>query len=164
MHNGRCGLILKRWIQRRPCAEFGRLSLPGNDNLRFETTSTQASVIQEREEMVLRIFFVLVVIFMSPFSAVAEEDRGAAQLTLDGGSRGVVPFPHHRHQNTLGDCNACHNLFPKELGGIQRLKKEGKLVKKQVMNKHCIKCHKAQKKLGNPSGPKTCSKCHLKQG
>ncbi len=112
---------------------------------------------------VLRVLLILVLITMGALSVNASEDKGAEQLKLDGGSRGVVPFPHHRHQAVLGDCNVCHTLFPKESGGIARLKQEGKLVKKQVMNKHCIKCHKAQKKLGNPSGPKTCSKCHVKE-
>ena len=96
-------------------------------------------------------------------SAVAMENRGAEKIAIDGGSRGIVPFPHHRHQNVLGDCQVCHILFPQEKGGIKRLKKEGKLIKKQVMNKHCIKCHKDQKKMGNPSGPSTCSKCHQKK-
>ena len=94
------------------------------------------------------------------FSAAALENKGAAEITLDGGERGVVPFPHHRHQNKLGDCNICHAFFPQEQGAIVRLKKAGKLAPKQIMNKHCIKCHKAEKKAGHEAGPVTCSKCH----
>lgn len=109
------------------------------------------------------IFVALTMMLCAVFSAVALENQGAAQISLDGGSRGVVLFPHHRHQTVLNDCQACHTLFPQEQGGIIRLKKEGKLVKKQVMNKHCIKCHKAIKRTGAKSGPTTCSKCHMKK-
>lgn len=112
--------------------------------------------------MFVRIMLGMVVLMMAVVSAIAMENKGAETISLDGGSRGLVPFPHHRHQSVLGDCQVCHVLFPQEVGGITRLKKEGALVKKQVMNKHCIKCHKAQKKMGNPSGPSTCSKCHVK--
>jgi hypothetical protein len=42
------------------------------------------------------------------------------------------------------------------------MKAQGKLKPKHVMNKMCIKCHRAEKKAGNPSGPLTCSKCHVK--
>ena len=111
-----------------------------------------------------RILVVTLVLALTGIlSAAAVVNKGAEQITLDGGSRGVVPFPHHRHQTQLNDCNACHALFPQEQGGILRLKQEGKLVKKQVMNKHCIKCHKSTKKAGNKSGPTTCSTCHVRE-
>ena len=89
-------------------------------------------------------------------------NKGAPQIDLDGGSRGTVPFPHQKHQNTLGDCNACHQLFPQSAGAIAGLKGEGRLADKQVMNKLCIKCHRAEKAAGKPSGPTTCNKCHVK--
>jgi len=112
--------------------------------------------------MVRIIVAVLVLGLLGAAGVMAIENKGAAQITLDGGSRGVVLFPHHRHQNALNDCKICHTLFPQEQGGIARLKQDGKLVKKQVMNKHCIKCHKAKKKDGIKTGPTTCSKCHIK--
>jgi mono/diheme cytochrome c family protein len=31
-----------------------------------------------------------------------------------------------------------------------------------VMTKHCIKCHKTNKKRGEKTGPTTCAKCHTK--
>jgi hypothetical protein len=95
-------------------------------------------------------------------AAAALDNKGADAITMFGGSRGVVPFPHHLHQNTLGDCDACHSLFPQEQGAIERLKQEGKLAGKQVMNKHCVKCHRAEKKAGNKSGPIRCAQCHKK--
>lgn len=106
---------------------------------------------------------ILILMLASAWTVFAVQNGGAEQISLEGGSRGVVPFPHHRHQNTLQDCNVCHNLFPQEKGGIERLKSEGKLVKKQVMNKHCIKCHKNLKRQGSPTGPTTCAKCHVKE-
>ena len=89
-------------------------------------------------------------------------DNGAEEMLLEGGSRGNVPFPHRTHQEVLGDCNKCHDLFPQETGAITRLKKAGDLKKKQVMNKSCVKCHKSMKKGGGKSGPTTCSKCHVR--
>jgi hypothetical protein len=106
---------------------------------------------------------VALILMAGAVTAVSVQNGGAEQIALKGGSRGVVPFPHHRHQNALQDCNVCHSLFPQELGGIERLKAEGKLVKQEVMKKHCIKCHKALKRQGSPSGPTTCAKCHIRK-
>jgi hypothetical protein len=91
------------------------------------------------------------------------ENKGAAEIKLPGGKRGSVPFPHHQHQNKLGDCDICHAVFPQEAGIIETLKAEGKLKKKHVMNKLCTKCHKQKKKEGVKSGPTTCTKCHIKE-
>jgi hypothetical protein len=96
------------------------------------------------------------------FGATAMQDKGAPQITIDGGERGAVNFPHHLHQDKLGDCNTCHSYFPQEPHAIEKLKEEGKLVRKQIMNKLCIKCHKARKQAGEVAGPVTCSKCHHK--
>jgi len=76
--------------------------------------------------------------------------------------KGNVYFPHHMHQDNIKDCNVCHNLFPQQAGVIQDLKNLEKLKKKQVMNKKCLKCHRAKKKAGEKTGPTSCSKCHLK--
>ncbi len=112
--------------------------------------------------MARTMIFVLVLTLAGAITALAVENRGPAEMRLDGGSRGVVPFPHQRHQDTLGDCDVCHTLFPKEQGGIARLKREGVLVKKQVMKKHCIQCHQSKKKTGETAGPTKCAKCHVK--
>jgi hypothetical protein len=92
----------------------------------------------------------------------AGENMGAEDMSLYGGNRGKVPFSHLSHQNRLGDCDKCHALFPQNQGSIEELKSKGQLKKKQVMNKLCIKCHKAEKLAGNKSGPTTCSKCHIR--
>ena len=105
---------------------------------------------------------VVILIGACAWADMAVKNRGAEQLVIDGGSKGVVPFSHYLHQTILKDCNVCHTLFPQEQGGINRLKAEGKLVKQQVMKLHCIKCHKRLKREGSPSGPTTCIKCHVK--
>ena len=92
----------------------------------------------------------------------AAENRGAENMVLEGGSQGAVPFPHYSHQSRLGDCQVCHALFPQEAGSIQKLKAEGQLVGKKVMNTQCIKCHRTEKRAGNPSGPTSCTQCHQK--
>jgi hypothetical protein len=91
-----------------------------------------------------------------------EQNKGAVNLEMDGGKRGKVPFPHHQHQEKLGDCSVCHSIFPQKTGSIEELKAQGKLKKKYVMNKLCTKCHKETKKAGRKSGPTTCSKCHIR--
>jgi Cytochrome c7 and related cytochrome c len=89
-------------------------------------------------------------------------NKGAKSIEIDGGTRGKVPFPHHRHQENLSDCTICHSIFPQKSGSIEALKTDGKLKKKYVMNKLCTKCHKETKKAGGKTGPTTCSKCHIK--
>ena len=95
--------------------------------------------------------------------ASAVENKGREQIDIFGGSRGIVPFPHHAHQIRLGDCNICHAIFPPEPDALVTLKNSGRLKKKAVMNKQCIKCHKAEAAAGNKSGPTTCSKCHRRE-
>jgi len=96
-------------------------------------------------------------------SAAPAENKGAAEIKLDGGERGSVPFPHHRHQEKLNDCNMCHAFYPQKAGVIEELKAQGKFQKKQVMNKLCIKCHRQKKQEGLMAGPTTCAKCHIKE-
>jgi len=96
-------------------------------------------------------------------SGAPVENKGAAEIILPGGKRGLVPFPHHQHQDKLGDCDICHSFFPQKAGIIKALKAQGKLKKKHVMNKLCTKCHKQRKKEGVKAGPTTCKKCHIKK-
>ena len=106
------------------------------------------------------LFFAAVSVALS---GTPVENKGAAEIKLPGGTRGPVPFPHHKHQNNLVDCKICHSLYPQEPGIIEKLKAEGKLKKKQVMNKQCTKCHKENKKEGLKAGPVTCKQCHIKE-
>ena len=94
--------------------------------------------------------------------SVTDQDKGAANFKIDGGTRGKVPFPHHQHQENLGDCTICHSLFPQKTGSIEELKVQGKLKKKYVMNKLCTKCHRENKIAGLKTGPLTCNKCHIR--
>ena len=93
----------------------------------------------------------------------SEQDKGASEIELIGGKRGNVPFPHHLHQEKLGDCQICHAVFEQKSGSIQTLISHGKIKKKYVMNKLCTKCHKEKKKAGEKSGPTTCKRCHIKK-
>lgn len=107
------------------------------------------------------LIFIIAVFFMTTLG-IAIENKGTNDKDLFGGQNGKVPFPHRLHQNKLGGCNDCHSVFPREQGAIENMKKTGTLQAKEVMNKLCIKCHKAEKQAGNKSGPLTCSKCHVK--
>jgi hypothetical protein len=92
----------------------------------------------------------------------AAENQGAENIELQGSKNGKVLFPHRRHQKNLADCQICHAIFPQEAGAIEKLKAQGALENKYVMNKLCTKCHREKKKAGQPSGPMICAKCHHK--
>ena len=94
--------------------------------------------------------------------SLAETNNGAKEMVIPSGNQGDVKFPHHQHQETLKDCMLCHDLFPQQAGAISDLKQKGVLAQKQVMNKQCVKCHKARKEAGEKSGPVTCTPCHTK--
>jgi hypothetical protein len=95
-------------------------------------------------------------------TAIAVENRGADAMRLPGGSRGEVPFPHYKHQDSLKDCQICHAVFPQQKGGIEKMKADGQLKPKYVMNRLCTKCHKEKKRAGEATGPITCKQCHQK--
>ena len=99
---------------------------------------------------------------MSVASDKAEMAVGDADIEIAGGEKGNVHFPHRRHQESLGDCNICHRFFKKEARSIETLKANGELIKKQIMNSLCLKCHRAENEKGNKSAPTSCSKCHIK--
>ena len=110
-------------------------------------------------ETIILVSLCLLIVFSI---ALAGSDKGAEKMDLPGGSWGKVPFPHLLHQEKLGDCNICHSLFPQVSGAIEDMKAQGKLEAKYVMKKHCTKCHKKERLAGNPHGPTTCGKCHVK--
>ena len=89
------------------------------------------------------------------FKTAVAQNKGAADMMLQGGKLGDVPFPHHLHQSVLEDCKLCHNLFPQISGSIEKLKAEGKLKKKEVMDR-CQACHRQK------TGPIKCGECHKK--
>ena len=114
---------------------------------------------------ILLILITMVALITGSRIAVSQatENQGAENIVLEGSKRGKVHFPHRQHQKNLADCQICHSIFPQEAGAIQKLKAQGTLKKKYVMNKLCTKCHKAKKRAGLPSGPTKCSKCHIKK-
>jgi hypothetical protein len=102
------------------------------------------------------------ILMISGLALADGQQRGADDMVLAGGKTGSVPFPHHRHQDAMGDCMACHTLFPQKAGSIEVLKAEGKLRKKAVMNS-CSKCHRNLATAGRPSGPTSCKDCHSRK-
>jgi len=92
----------------------------------------------------------------------AEGKRGAKEMVLFGGSLGNVPFSHLRHQEAYIDCNSCHKLFPQDAGAIQKLIRQDKLKKKEVMDQ-CTKCHKELALSAQKGGPVKCKECHQKK-
>lgn len=89
------------------------------------------------------------------------QNKGAKEIIIPGGTTGDVTVRHHLHQNALRDCNLCHNLFPQTAGIVQKLKDEGKLERKKLMNQ-CQKCHREKVNAGLKAGPVTCKGCHAK--
>lgn len=86
----------------------------------------------------------------------------ADTITLKGGAPGDVTFPHKMHQEKLNkNCDACHKLFAKEAGSIEKAIAAGTLKKKDAM-KQCVDCHKESKAKGAAAGPVGCKDCHKK--
>jgi len=104
---------------------------------------------------------ILMVGFLLFSTLLWAQNKGAKEIVIPGGTTGSVPVKHHVHQNALGDCNLCHNLFPQTAGIVQKLKDEGKLENKKLMNQ-CQKCHREKTNAGLKSGPVTCKSCHIK--
>ncbi len=74
-----------------------------------------------------KLIFLLILSGILLYTAISgsgdiAENKGAEIILLSGGKMRDVHFPHTRHQDALGDCNICHDLFPKKLGGIEELK------------------------------------------
>ncbi len=111
---------------------------------------------------IITILFVIAGVFVIAASAAEDQNKGAEEMTLNGGRKGDIDFPHLRHQESLTNCMICHNMFPQKAGVIDTHKAEGKLKSKQVMNKLCISCHRAMDRDGKTTGPTSCSKCHVK--
>lgn len=86
-------------------------------------------------------------------------NKGAEKMNIYAGSKGLLFFPHAKHQSTIKSCMKCHALFPQKTGSIKDLIETGKLKKKQVMT-YCISCHKKMAKAGKKTGPRGCKKCH----
>jgi hypothetical protein len=104
---------------------------------------------------------ILVAGFILVSTLLWAQNKGAGQIILSGGNAGNVTFKHQLHQDSLGDCNLCHNLFPQIPGIVQKHKEEGKLENKKVMNQ-CQKCHREKTNAGLKTGPVTCKGCHIK--
>jgi hypothetical protein len=89
----------------------------------------------------------------------AGEKAGNVAKILSGGTFGDVPFAHKAHQAALDSCDDCHDLFPEASGAVERLKAEGRLYSRQVMNQ-CTSCHLRRERNGLKTGPISCNGCH----
>ena len=107
------------------------------------------------------IIFLILGFFLLVSTTAVSQNKGAANMVLQGGKLGSVTFSHHLHQDALHDCNICHTLFPQVAGSIDKLKAEGKVKKKEAMDQ-CIECHKKGAPTGSKALPTKCSECHKK--
>ncbi len=107
------------------------------------------------------IIFLLPGFFFFLCATAGGQDKGPENVVIQGGKLGSVPLSHHLHQNVIGDCGICHTLFPQAAGSIEKLKAEGKLKKREVMNR-CVECHKKGATTGSKAAPTKCSECHKK--
>ncbi len=110
-------------------------------------------------------FFCLILagLFLVPTLSFAGKIQGREEISLYGGRSGNILFPHHLHQKVVTDCQTCHINFAQREGALEAAKTSKALKKKQVMNKTCLKCHRALKKSGEKSGPTSCKQCHTKK-
>ncbi|MBC2716079.1 MAG: cytochrome c3 family protein [Desulfobacteraceae bacterium] len=117
-----------------------------------------------REKLVC-LLIVVFFVFLAVFSYAHEDhdDFGDEIIILEKGRMPQVTFPHQMHQTVLeNNCNACHDLFPKQHGIIKEMITQEKLKKQQVMNSNCLKCHKERKAAGQKAGPVKCTQCHVR--
>ena len=85
----------------------------------------------------MKTWLLLVLFVLASITAVAlagADNKGTENISIDGGTRGPVPFPHHAHQERLKDCAVCHSDFPQEADALNKLKQSNQLKPKQVMN------------------------------
>jgi hypothetical protein len=82
---------------------------------------------------------------------------------------GKVTFTHQKHVDSIKDCTKCHHTWKKGetsgklCGDCHKAKTEGKTLSlKDAMHKDCKGCHEEAKKAGKPTGPTSCTKCHVK--
>jgi len=108
------------------------------------------------------VCMILAGVFLVPATTFAGSAQGSKEISLYGGKSGNILFPHHVHQAVVKDCMVCHADFAQKKGALGNAKKTGDLKRKQVMNKTCLKCHRALKKAGEKAGPTSCKKCHIK--
>ena len=104
-------------------------------------------------------------VFLGLFSIAHGDnaEKGAKIIVIEKGRMPQVTFPHHKHQEALeNNCNACHDLFPKQPGIIKQLIIQKTLRNQQVMNGKCIRCHKEKKAAGEKAGPTKCTQCHVR--
>ena len=93
----------------------------------------------------------------------ATDQNGADIVIFEKIKMNPVTFPHHLHHKVLvNNCNACHDLFPKQPGIIRELISQKKLQHQQVMNIKCIACHESNIAEGKKSGPVKCTECHVR--
>jgi hypothetical protein len=119
---------------------------------------------QMRRIIVLMWLFVVSFCFTGFLHArEATSGNGADKIIFEKIRMNPVTFPHHLHQKALeNNCNACHDLFPKQPGIIRELINQKKLQHQQVMNSKCIACHKARVAEGKKTGPVKCTECHVR--
>jgi hypothetical protein len=111
-----------------------------------------------------RIIFICIILFGFIFHttfSLATPVNGAESIILEGGKRGNILFPHGIHQGVTVDCLPCHSIFSKEPKIIVKMKSDGKLKKKVVMNM-CKGCHRELAGKGEKAGPTSCRGCHKK--
>ena len=106
------------------------------------------------------IIFFMIGFFLLLSATAVSQNKGAANMVLQGGKPGSVPFSHHLHQNAIRDCNICHTLFSQVAGSIEKLKAEGKIKKREAMGQ-CVECHKKEAATSKDL-PTKCSECHKK--
>jgi len=96
---------------------------------------------------------------VSAGGSLAGDDTGAESIVLKGGGLGSITLNHRLHQKVQTDCKPCHDLFPKESQVVEKMKGQGKLQKKNVMDM-CKNCHKSMADKGQKTGPTNCMDCH----
>ena len=84
----------------------------------------------------------IVLALFSTATIIGAANQGAENISIYGGSRGDVPFPHRAHQDRLKDCNTCHAVFPQETDGIKKMSNRAGLSISKTSNANIMRKRK----------------------
>ncbi|MEK7388661.1 MAG: c(7)-type cytochrome triheme domain-containing protein [Elusimicrobiota bacterium] len=94
-------------------------------------------------------------------AAAAETKEAPEFIVYDKAKNGTVTFPHKKHAEMAGKCDACHGG---ETPIFAQKKTEGMLMKDMYAGKLCGACHDGKKHGETVVFPAkgACGKCHKK--
>jgi hypothetical protein len=102
-------------------------------------------------------------------AALQEQDTALKEIpetiTLDGGRRGPVVFPHVAHHKVIETCQTCHHNMPQDAerpdkGCRECHTNDHKVPTMKAFHDTCITCHRNENREKKNELPVRCTDCH----